>query len=100
MLKMINRANKSEFYYKTLNDMVGKKNKFSYMGATKSFQASVVPINAKSSPQLPKLSGKVQKNEIFEEEVEEMDILEKALDSHAKKYESQDKELVLVREKE
>lgn len=37
MLKMINRANKSEFYYKTLNDMVGKKNKFSYMGATKSF---------------------------------------------------------------
>jgi hypothetical protein len=32
ILKMINRANKSEYYYKTLNDMVGKKNKFSYMG--------------------------------------------------------------------
>jgi hypothetical protein len=34
MLKMINRANKSEYYYKTLNEMVGKKNKFSYMGKT------------------------------------------------------------------
>jgi len=35
MLDIITKANKSEYYMKNLNDMVGKRNKFSYMAATK-----------------------------------------------------------------
>lgn len=41
ILKMINKANKSEYYYKTLNEKMGKK-KAGYLGQTKSFQASTV----------------------------------------------------------
>jgi len=62
ILKMINRANKSEYYYKTLNDLVGKKNKFSYMGATKSYTASMVV--SKSQTNLPRILNKPSKPEL------------------------------------
>jgi hypothetical protein len=36
MLEMITKANKNDYFLKSLNDSVGKRNKFSYMANTKS----------------------------------------------------------------
>ena len=44
-------------------------------------------------PRLPIVKKEHKEGHLMEEEFEEMDILERALDSHAKKYETHEKEL-------
>ncbi|KAL4430203.1 hypothetical protein ABPG74_014762 [Tetrahymena malaccensis] len=97
MLKMINKANKSEYYHNDIQKIIGGKygKTSSYMQGTKSF-------NKQKAQSLPKLlnpgvltnQAQNPNNSNLPESIEEQienDIIEKALDSHAKKY--GDKEL-------
>ncbi|CAK64368.1 unnamed protein product (macronuclear) [Paramecium tetraurelia] len=85
MLEMITKSNKNEYYMKSLNDQVGKRNKFSYMANTKSQQQQqIYSIQQQRNQSLPKIQAQKQLN--MEEELEELNILEKALDQHQKKY--------------
>lgn len=78
MLDMITKANKNEYYMKNINEMIGKRAKYGYMAATRSSPAQ------NKTQSLPKLvtANKIQ----VEEDQEEMNILEKVLDQHQKKY--------------
>lgn len=97
MLKQINKANKDEYFYNDLGRLMGGKfGQASYLNQTKSINnqygqgltglADKLTVS-QSVGKLPKLNNQVDEKEIQELEEElDLDMIDKALNQHAKRY--------------
>ncbi|EGR32152.1 hypothetical protein IMG5_094380 [Ichthyophthirius multifiliis] len=94
ILKLINQAYQSEYYHSDIQKMMGNQGKVGYLATTKNRQ------NKMFSQILPKLVNNAVKEtqaiaaDIGDQELLEMEIIEKAIDSHAKKYDNKNDKIV------
>ncbi|CAK88170.1 unnamed protein product (macronuclear) [Paramecium tetraurelia] len=82
MLDMITKANKNEYFMKSLNEKLNQKYQESYKATTKSVrQLQIRSKQSASHSSLPKIA----KPQILDDDIDELQILEKAIGDHSRK---------------
>ncbi|CAD8137271.1 unnamed protein product [Paramecium octaurelia] len=90
MLEMITKANKNEYFMKSLNEKLNQKYQESYKATTKSVrQLQIRSKQSASHSSLPKIATQA-KPQILDDDIDELQILEKAIGDHSRKIQRYD----------